>query len=193
MGPVLIKDRSWHPTQPWALWQGCFSSSSHHCSPQSATPVSRLAPPASVRSFIFGALPEMCGVCSSTGILGASPWWGEELSCGNGVARTCTITCVTIPEAFCDCSFGSRCEPLGCFYPQPIMVRTLLARHCHRVRAALRNTPLHFRSSWWVVALQFSTLRSCWHGTGGHHWALLALPSALGQGEAWALLWYLFH
>lgn len=45
---------------------------------------------------------------------------------------------------------------------------------------------------WWVVALSFVTLWSCWLESVCHHTALLALPSALGQGEAKALLWYIY-
>ena len=107
-----------------------------------------------LKCVIFAAIP------------GASPWWGEELSCGNSAATACAFTCVTKPEVFCDCSFGKTCGALGCFSPQPLLPRVSIARCCQSVRAAPRNTPLH------LCCIECCSLVGCWSVV--HH-ALVSL------------------
>lgn len=119
---------------------------------------------------------------------------GEGNNCGNSAATSCT----PVP-------LGQRCSVTAAlwgsgFFLSPAATAGYYLRVAQVLSVSAQpqedpTTPLQQLFSvalWWVVALSFVTLWSCWLESVCHHTALLALPSALGQGEAKALLWYIY-
>lgn len=105
---------------------------------------------------------------------------GEGKNSGNGAA-TSVHSSVSLGQRF---SVTAALRALDSFCPHLLLLRGTPLRCCQCCYT--------FAAVIQCCSLSFATLWSCWFKSVCHHAALLALPSALGQGEAMALPWYIY-